>query len=197
MDLSDVPLLGYLFNGRFYFDKFLSMGLCSAAYICQRVTNSIRFMCQMLCIAIVNYLDDFAGADKPELALKSFQELGNLIVSCGIEESKEKACPASTKMVFIGVLFDTDDLTLSVTAERVLEILELVDSWLQKKSATLRELQSLVGKLNFISACVHASRVFICRILNWLRLIHGKQSAHIIAAFVRKDLMWWKLFTYF
>ena len=63
-----------------------------------------------------------------------------------------------------------------------------------KKSATLRELQSLVGKLNFISACVHASRVFICRILNWLRLIHGKQSAHIIPAFVRKDLMRWKLF---
>ena len=194
VDLSDVPLLGYCFNGKFYFDKFLSMGLRSAAYICQRVTNSIRFMCQMLCIAIVNYLDDFAGADKPELALKSFQELGNLLVSCGIEESKEKACPPSTKMVFIGVLFDTDDLTLSVTAERVLEILELVDSWLQKKSATLRELQSLVGKLNFISACVHASRVFICRILNWLRLIHGKQSAHIIPAFVRKDLMWWKLF---
>ena len=113
--------------------------------------------------------------------------LGNLFVSCGIEESKEKACPPSTKMVFIGVLFDTHDLTLSVTAERVLEILELVDSWLQKKSATLRELQSLVGKLNFISACVHASRVFICRILNWLRLIYGKQSAHIIPAFVRKN----------
>ena len=107
------------------------------------------------------------GRKKPELALKPFQEPGNLLVSCGIEESKEKACPPSTKMVFIGILFDTDDLTLSVTAEKVQEI--LVSTWLQKKSATLRELQSLVGKLNFISG-----RVFICRILNWFRLIHGK-----------------------
>ena len=56
------------------------------------------------------------------------------------------------------------------------EILELVNMWLHKKSATLQELQSLVGKLNF-SSCFHASRVFICRILNWLRLIHGKKSA--------------------
>ena len=99
-------------------DKYLSMGLHSAAYICQRVMNAIRFMCQMLHIAILNYLDDFAGAEKPELALKSFQELGNLLVSRGIEESREKACPPSTKMAFIGVLFNTDDLILSVTAER-------------------------------------------------------------------------------
>ena len=194
VDLSDVPLLGYCFEGRYYFEKYLSMGLRSAAYICQRVTNAIRFMCQMLHIAILNYLDDFAGAEKPELALKSFQGLGNRLVSCGIEESKEKACPPSTKMVFIGVLFNTDDLTLSVTAERVQEILELVSMWFQKKSATLQELQSLVGKLNFISSCVHASRVFICTILNWLRLIHGKRSAQPIPTFVKKDLMWWKLF---
>ena len=58
----------------------------------------------------------------------------------------------------------------------------------------MQDLQSLVGKLNFISACVHASRVFICRILNWLRLIQGKKSAQLIPAFVKKDLMWWKKF---
>ena len=97
-------------------------------------------------------------------------------------------------MIFIGVLFDTDELTLSVTEERVNEILELVNTWLQKKSASLQDLQSLVGKLNFISACVHASRAFICRILNWLRLIQGKKSAQLIPAFVKKDLMWWKKF---
>ena len=66
------------------------------------------------------------------------------MVSCGIEESREKACPphqkylekemsygagAFTKMIFIGVLFDTDEMTLSVSEE----ILELVSLWLQKK----------------------------------------------------------------
>ena len=53
VDLSDVPLLGNCFEGRYYFDKYLSMGLRSAAFICQRVTNAICFMCQMLHIAIV------------------------------------------------------------------------------------------------------------------------------------------------
>ena len=143
VDVADVPLLGYYFEGAFYFDLYLSMGLRSAAFICQRVTDAIRYMCQMMQIAVLNYLDDFAGADTPELALKAYEELGNVLISCGIEESKEKACPPSTKMVFIGVMFDTEDLTLSVTPERVQEILELVESWLQKQSVTLQELQSL------------------------------------------------------
>lgn len=160
VDPGDVPLLGYGFENQFYFDKYLSMGLRSAAHICQRVTDAIRYMCQMLHIAILNYLDDFAGADKPELAPKSFVELGKLLVSCGIEESKEKACPPSTRMVFIGVLFDSEELTLSVTPERLLEIQELLEVWLQKSHATLHEVQSLIGKLSFVSSCVQASRVF-------------------------------------
>ena len=67
--------------------------------------------------------------------------------------------------------------------------------WLQKKkSETLQELQSLVGKLSFISSCVHASRVFIARLLNWLRQLHGTKPAQVIPEYVRKDLLWWKMF---
>ena len=109
------------------------MGLRSAAYICQRVTNAVTFMCTLLSIAVVNYLDAFAGADKPELAFKSYTELENLLVSCGLEESKEKVCPPCTKMVFIGVYFNTKDLTLSVTPERVRETLDLIDLKIKKR----------------------------------------------------------------
>jgi hypothetical protein len=40
-----------------------------------------------------------------------------------------------------------------VTAERILEISLLVESWFRKKKASLKELQSLLGQLHFISAC--------------------------------------------
>ena len=142
------------------------MGLRSAAHICQRVTKAIRFMCFMMKIAILNYLDDFAGAGDPARAHKSFIELGQLLESCGIEESKQKAYPPSTRMTFIGVLFDSEELTLSVTPERLQEILRLLEVWLLKTEAILQELQSLIGKLSFISSCVQASRelcVGFCR----------------------------------
>ena len=97
VDPGDISLLGYCFENKYYFDLYLSMGLRSAAQICQRVTNAVKYMCWMLQIAVLNYLDDFAGADKPELALKAYVELGKLLASCGIEESTQKACPPSTK----------------------------------------------------------------------------------------------------
>ena len=56
-----------------------------------------------------------------------------------------------------------------VTAERILEISLLVESWFRKKKASLKELQSLLGKLHFISACVRPGRIFVSRLLNWLR----------------------------
>lgn len=125
---------------------------------------------------------------------KAYCELGKILVSCGIEESVEKACPPNTEMVFIGVLFNTVDMTLSVTPERVKEIQELIVAWLQKSTATLAEVQSLIGKLSFISSCVHSSRIFMCRLINWLRLIHGERSAQPIPKYVFDDLVWWNVF---
>ena len=72
-----------------------------------------------------------------------------------------KASPPSTQMVFIGVLFDSVSLTLSITPERLIEIRSLVSQWLLKREATLRELQSLIGKLNFVAHCVKPARIFI------------------------------------
>jgi len=53
-------------------------------------------------------------------------------------------------MMFIGILFDTDNLTISIDEIRLKEILDLVTLWLDKSVCTKKELQSLLGKLNFI-----------------------------------------------
>ena len=66
------------------------MGLQSAAHICQPVTNEIKFMCFMMKIAILNYLDDFAGASDPARAHKSFIKLGQLLESCGIGSPSQR-----------------------------------------------------------------------------------------------------------
>ena len=118
--------------------------------------------------------------------MKAYEELGNLLKSCVIEESKDKACPPSTKMVFMEVLFNTEGMTLSVTPDRVQEILDSVNFWLSKSTATLQELQSLIGKLSFVASCVHSSRVSIARLLSCLRLIHGKKSPQPIPMYVKR-----------
>lgn len=194
IDPMDASLLGFSFNQRFYWDKVLSMGLRSSAHIAQRVSDSIKYMCFILGILIINYIDDLAGAECMQKAAKAYQELGNLLYNCGLEESVSKACSPCTKMIFLGTMFDTEELTLSITSERLQEILLLVDQWLQKTHATLHELQSLIGKLQFVSNCVKPSRIFICRLLNWLRQIHATEMLVPIPPDFRKDLVWWKNF---
>ena len=109
------------------------MGLRSAAYICQRVTNSVSFMLNShYGVQVINYLDDFAGCDIPARASASYDALGHVLKQCGLEESVDKASPPSTSMVFLGVLFDTVTCTLSITQDRLEEILSLVESWIQK-----------------------------------------------------------------
>ena len=113
-----------------------------------------------------------------------------------LSDSIDKPC-LSCKTILIAKLplqHIGESRPLSVTPERVKEILELVNIWLLKSTATLKELQSLIGKLSFIASCVHSSRIFIARLLNWLRSIPEKQSAQPVSSHITKDLMWWKRF---
>ena len=194
IDPGDASLLGYSFNGYIYFDKVLSFGLRSAAYFMQRVSNSIKYICSLLKISIENYLDDLAGADTPDRAWQSFEELERVLQFCGLKESAEKASPPSTQMVFIGVHFNSITLTLSITEERLFEIRALVSHWLQKRDGTLRELQSLIGKLNFVAHCVKPARIFISRLLNWLRQIQNTDTPQEIPLEIKKELRWWLQF---
>ena len=49
-------------------------------------------------------------------------------------------------MTFVGVLFNTEKMTIEVTLDRLKEIRALIQFWLNKKFASLKEIQSLLGK---------------------------------------------------
>ena len=195
LDPSSYSLVAYSWRKHIFFDTFLTMGLTSASYICQRVTNAIAFIMFKIGILILNYLDDFASAETSDRAEFAYQTLGTILEKCGIEESKEKACPPSTIMTFVGVLFNTETLTIEITPERLEEIKLLVKCWLSKTKATLKEVQSLLGKLNFVASCVRSSRIFISRLLQWLRCLYkGNCKEYQIPEYVKKDLLWWDTF---
>ena len=167
VDPGDIHFLGYKWRGHVYFDRVLTMGLGSAAYMCMRTTSAIAYICKDIGIDILNYLDDLAvGCESPEKSWDAFNNLGHILGRCGFEESVEKACPPNTKMIFVGILFDTKNLTISIDEQRLAEISQLVLDWLIKQVCNKKELQSLLGKLNFVSQCVRPGRIFVNRLLN-------------------------------
>ena len=197
IDPGDVNLVGFHWKNHIFVDRVLSMGLRSSAHICQRVTSAVVYMMKKSGYLLLNYLDDFAGAENPDESVKVFNLLGKMLENCGLDEYKDKACFPSTVMTFLGMEFNTSDLILYVTPERVQEIEVLVQDWLLKSAATVRELQSLLGKLHFISGCVRPGRLFVSRLLTWLRSLPDDKSLHVIPLYVKKDLLWWCKFLNF
>lgn len=191
VDPLDYPLLGYCWKHALYFDVVLPMGLRSAAMACQRITNAVCYICEAQGHRTLSYLDDFIGVTRPESAWQAYEHSGLLLAELGLEESPHKACPPATVQTCLGVHFDTVQMTMSITPARLKEIETLLAFWSTKKSATKTELQSLVGKLSFVSKCVRQSRLFLSRILALLRTLKQKGHHTRITREFRNDIAWW------
>ena len=92
-------------------------------------------------------MDDFAGAENGEKAWDAFNHLGNLLSDLGITESVKKASPPSTKMLFLGIEFDTMEMVMRVGDSKRLELKMTVGNWYKRTVASKEELQSLQGQL--------------------------------------------------
>ena len=195
VDPGDYHLLGYRWRGLIFFDRMLPMGLRMAAMACQRTTNAVSSICAHAGFDVLNYLDDFIGVESNLVrAEESFSHLEQLLADLGLVESQDKAEPPATQQVILGVLFDTNALTMSITKERLLEIEELLSDWLSRKTATKSKLQSLLGKLVFVSKCVRQSRLFISRLLAQLRSLRSPHHHFKLSGEFKKDLKWWLRF---
>jgi hypothetical protein len=192
VDPGDIHLLGYRWNDKLFIDLSLVMGARSAAFLCQRVTNAVVFISSGK--HLVNYLDDVAGCTHRDQAWEKYEEFTELLNYLGLKESVEKAVQPSSSMEFLGVWFDAPTQTMRVTDERLEEIMTLLNDWLNKKSASKKELQSLIGKLQFVGRCVRGSRVFISRLLNTLSSLKRQHHRFRPSSQFKKDIIWWAKF---
>ena len=73
LDPGDFSIIGYVIEGKIYFDKVLPMGMRSAPYITQRISNAIAYIIRKVKYFILNYVDNFVGAEVKEKDLASIQ----------------------------------------------------------------------------------------------------------------------------
>ena len=79
-------------------------------------------------------------------------------------------------MVFLGIEVNVLLSMLSIPQEKLSEIMDVLDLWQDKQIATLKEVQKLAGLLNFACRCVRSGRVYLSRILNFLRYVNTVQN---------------------
>ena len=93
-------------------------------------------------------------------------------------------------MVWLGFRFDSLAMTVTLSPEKLREIMDLVGSWLHKVMANIQNLRSLLGKLLFVGYCPPGC-LFTNRILDMLQAWPLQGSITLSLEF-RKDLAWFQ-----
>ena len=191
---DDRCLLGMRWEGSIFIDMALPFGLCSAPKIFTAVADAAEWILRQEGVDVVlHYLDDYLLVGAPSsneclnILLRVFQYLGLPI-------AQEKVAGPATVLDFLGLEFDTMAMALRLPPEKVAKLQMLVQSWLQRRSCTKGDLESLIGSLSHACKVVRCGKTFLRRLFELLSLVRRHHHHIRLNLSVRSDLRWWDTF---
>ena len=109
----------------------------------------------------------------------------------GVPMAPEKTVGPSTVLSFAGIELDTCKMEARLPRDKLCKCTTLIQLFLQRKKVSLRELQSLVGLLNFTCSVVVPGRTFLRRMINFT--VGIRRPTHLIrlTRTVKADLKLW------
>ena len=192
---DDWHLLGLEWKGSLYIDTVLPFGLRSAPKLFSVVADALQFIAHSYggIEFIAHYLDDFLilgrpGSDECVRALSSFEDLCGQL---GVPLASEKTAGPTTVMEFLGIVLDSEELTMSLPSRKLMALKSELQGWLGRKGATKRELQSLAGSLQHAAKVVRPGRCFTYQVHKHAAL---RDKPYHRIRLNRSDVQWWFTF---
>ncbi|MEW8548538.1 MAG: reverse transcriptase domain-containing protein [Candidatus Thiodiazotropha sp.] len=174
-------------------DTKLCFGAKLSPGIFHRLTQAVRrMMARKGYDLVVVYLDDFLiMADSKEICAAALQCLVQLLRKLGFAIHWGKVVDPTTKITFLGIELDSLEMTLRLPEGKLQSFYKELHSFLRRKRASKRHLQSLAGRLSWAAGVVKGGRVFLRRIFDKIRLLKHASHKTLISNEVRADLLWW------
>eukprot|EP00732_Lithocolla_globosa_P002329 Lithocolla_globosa_v1_NODE_1500_length_2529_cov_15.569119.p1 type:complete len:442 gc:universal NODE_1500_length_2529_cov_15.569119:472-1797(+) len=193
---DDVELLGIFWSNRFFFDLFLPFGLRSSAGIFDLFAKLLSWIALNHGVeALFNYLDDFFMCHQSKVGCNGVQSFfEDLCRQLGVPINADKKVTATQVIEFLGLIIDSILQQVRISAERLLEIKELLESWVFRKKCTKVELLSLIGVLGFAAKAVKPGRIFLRRMINLSTVVTAPHHLVYLNSAFHKDLNWWRQF---
>ena len=186
VDPLDWPLLGFMHRGKVFLDVCPPFGLKTSAMCMQRTSEAICYIHGQRGYYSRAYLDDFGGGEASEQrALRALRALQGVMRELGIKEAEAKICLPARQMIWLGILFDTVNMTMSIPAEKLQEVMDIVTEWQGRTRATRHDMQKLLGLLQFVASVAPPARIFTNRMLQGLRESPAAGSESLSLGFKR------------
>lgn len=189
-------LMGIFWEGKYYFYKNLSMGCSYSPALFERFSTAIEWIARekFQINNIHHVLDDFCIVQACGHSCQSdLQNFENMCASLGIPLSPEKTCGPSTCLPFLGIELDSVVSEARLPTDKIQKCLRKIAEFYHRNKVTLKELQSLVGLLNFACSVV-PGRAFLRRLINLMEGVKHPMHHIRITAPVRADLKVWETF---
>ena len=195
---ADFDLLGIKFDNGYYFDKMLPMGSSASCAIWEKFARFLHWCLSQQTDSddILHYLDDFFFGEastciKPGLLLSKFQ---SICYNFGVPLADEKTVQPNTCITFLGVELDTMKMIMRLPAEKVAKLKQQILKVLSMNKITLKEMQSLLGLLNFACKVVSPGRAFCRRLINATMGIKKPHHKLRVSKNMKADLNVWLSF---
>ena len=194
---ADYNLLSIYWRGNYYFDRCLPMGLASSCKTFETLSTAVQWIAQTkLGIRyMLHLLDDFliisGSHEQCSRELSLFLELCSYL---GIPMAPEKTVGPSTVLSFAGIELDTVRSEARLPHDKVMRCTSMLSDYLKRKKVTLRELQSLIGLLNFACSVVLPGRAFLRRLIDLTIGISRPQNLIKLTQSVKSDMRTWLAF---
>ncbi|KAM9326863.1 LOW QUALITY PROTEIN: uncharacterized protein PAF06_003101 [Gastrophryne carolinensis] len=191
-------LLGCYFEGGVFIDRCLPMGCSVSCAYFEAFCTFLEWVVKKKSglSAVTHYLDDFFCVGPAD------SRVCDLLLSCmlstfdsfGVPVATEKTEGPRTCMSFLGIEIDSQAGVCRLPLVKVRDLLQELQGALLVKKVTLRQLQSVLGKLNFACKVLPMGRVFSRRLS--LPTAGVKEAHHFIrlTGGLKEDLRMWVSF---
>ncbi|XP_070190042.1 uncharacterized protein [Littorina saxatilis] len=193
----DFGLMGMLVEGMFFVDKALPFGCSISCSLFEKFSTFLEWCVKQASFScdVIHYLDDFCGGGaSSEQAQAMLDSMLSTFCDLGVPIAADKVEGPTTCLKFLGLIVDTVALQVRIPQDKLMELKRQVSEFLCKPKVTLRQLQSLIGKLNFACRAVVPGRAFCRRLIDATRGVKRPFHHIRITAAMREDLKVWSSF---
>jgi hypothetical protein len=196
-------MYGFRWGERFFYDKTTVFGSRAAPAFFDSLLETIEnIVCTLQKIPktfVLRQLDDVpmvapSESNLTEKFTNAYKEICSelnvpLAENC---PNHEKAFGPSTFGTVLGINFDSESMEWSISSEKAASLFENIDSFLERKTCSLKQVQKLHGKLANFAQAHEFMKGFRYNILALLNKFEGKPGQKLIPEVVKRDLIIWK-----
>ncbi|KAK6175768.1 hypothetical protein SNE40_014161 [Patella caerulea] len=168
---NDYELLGFtvqIGGSTYYFaDMCLPMGLSMSCQTFERFSSALQWVMEFHYNAHLSHMIDdffFIGPKNTNKCSESLQTFLDIASHLAVPIKSSKTVLPTNKITIYGIEVDSQDMIFRLPEDKVVKIRQALQDSLTRNKISFKQLQSLLGLLNFATLVVVPGRVFLRRL---------------------------------